>query len=69
MVNTIFYLSCVDVDVWSLFWCFFVCVDCEEPLRWSLCRVSALYTFKDYVDARPPKIQRALHTDKNYKVA
>ncbi len=46
-----------------------VCVDCEEPLRWSLCRVSALYTFKDYVDARPPKIQRALHTDKNYKVA
>ncbi len=46
-----------------------VCVDCEEPLRWSLCRVSALYTFKDYVDACPPKIQRALHTDKNYKVA
>ncbi len=30
--------------------------------------MSALNTFKDYVDARPPKIQRALHTDKNYSI-
>ncbi len=62
-------MSWVDVDVWSLFWCIFVCVDCEEPLRRSLCHMSLHHTFKDYVDALPPKIQSALRTDKNYKVA
>ncbi len=62
-------MSCVDVDVWSLFWCIYVCVDCEELLRRSLCHMILHHTFKDYVDALPHKIQRALHIDKNYKVA